>query len=1068
MKPFIFSLIIVCSNFASMFSQDYSARGPENQYRSVNNPNYWKNKLPFSDYWQQDVHYSISANIDEATDIITATEKLTYWNNSPNNLDFVFFHLYQQAFQPNSYYDKLHKSNRKGTYFGRYEREGKGTEITSLKINGEDVKVEYDNTIFKVYLPTPLKPGASVVFDIDFKTYFDQGSMRRRMKTFRSSGYKHYDGVHWYPRISVYDRKFGWTTDQHLGREFYGDFGTFDVELTFSSNYIVDATGYLINKEEVLPDTLREKIDISNFKDKPWGEKASEIIAYDPTKRKTWKFHAENVHDFAFTADPTYRIGETYWNGIQCVALVQEPHASKWQNASDYVSKVIKTFSEDIGMYTYNKMIAADANDGMEYPMLTLDRGQDPTFRGLFVHEIGHNWFFGQVGTNETYRAFMDEGFTQFLTAWGLEKIDGDTIPYNKSSSEYKNWFFKPNLVRERNAYYGYLRDAMKGEDAYLNTHSDDFGGAIRHGGGYGHVYYKTATMLYNLQYVLGDELFLKALQNYFNTWKIAHPYPEDFRNSIIQFTGVDLNWFFDQWFETNKNIDFSIESTKKGSAENQYTINFSRLGEMQMPLDFSVYAKDGKVYNYHIPNTWFNKETDATILDRWIGWGKLNNTYAANVNVPSGIYDVKIDTTGRLADINLMNNKLKNKVSLEFDHKIRNPIDREHYELRVRPDFWYNAYDGIKSGVHFSGDYMKYKHRFNLTAWLNTGLLQQDIFLPSEKSSFNLFSYRADYTTPVNAIFHGAEVTIASKYLDGLVANRLGIAIPSKNKKTVFSAYFKSMYRPNITDLNYLWYPLEWNHNTWNNTFNVKLDHSYQHLNGVGKVQLSARLSGLGSQYDFSTISIESINKNDLGNINFNTRFFAQYGFGSNWAPESQLYLAGGNPEDMMDSKYFRSIGFFDNGWSGHGIDVNNLHYGGGLNLRGYSGYLASETLDSTGLSLVYKGESGASVNMELEFQELLPRIRSLSKVLSFKTYLFGDIGVIDENNTINNKLKLASVRIDAGVGTALTIKKFGPLETVEPLIIRADFPLFLNRLPAVQNDYLDFRWVLSIGRAF
>ena len=244
------------------------------------------------------------------------------------------------------------------------------------------------------------------------------------MKVFNAWGNKHYNGVHWYPRICVYDAKFGWTTDQHLGKEFYGNFGCFDVELNFASNFIVEATGFLLNRDSVLPNELRKKLDIKNFKDKKWNSVPSVIIPYKRGERKIWRFHAENVHDFAFTADPTYRIGEASWEDKTCYSLVQEPHASKWQNAADFGAKCLEVFSEDFGRYVYHKVIVADARSGMEYPMITLDGGSDPGYRDLLAHEIGHMWFFGQVGNNETYRALRDEGFTQFLTAGALIKID--------------------------------------------------------------------------------------------------------------------------------------------------------------------------------------------------------------------------------------------------------------------------------------------------------------------------------------------------------------------------------------------------------------------------------------------------------------------------------------------------------------------------------------------------------------------------------------------------------------------------------------------------------------------
>ncbi|RMG81639.1 MAG: M1 family peptidase, partial [Bacteroidetes bacterium] len=714
--------ILLYAFLISTYAQKYNPLLPPNTYQNADNPNYWKNKMPHPGYWQQDVHYRIKADIDEKTDIITASEKLTYWNNSPDTLTFVYFHLYQNAFQPGSYYDELHKVNKRKTVYGKYESQGKGTEILKLLVEGKEVQTELDNTILKVYLPRPLLPGESIEFDIDFKTYFDTGNVRRRMKVYTSWGYKHYNGVHWYPRISVYDRKFGWTTDQHLGKEFYGDFGTFDVELTFANNFIVEATGYMLNRDEMLPEELRAKLDIKNFADKPWNSPPSEIIPYDSLKRKTWKFHAENVHDFAFTADPTYRIGEAEWDGIKCYALVQEPHAAKWQNAAEYTAKIIQTFSEDFGRYTYHKMIVADARDGMEYPMLTLDGGWDPDYRGLFVHEIGHNWFFGQVGNNETYRAALDEGFTQFLTAWGLQKLEGDTIPRTPSPSKYKERFRKPYLNRVHNVYYGYISDAIREEDPPLNTRSDDFKNALGHGGGYRHVYYKTATMLYNLQYVLGDELFQKAMKHYFAQWKIAHPYFEDFRNSVIRYTHVDLNWFFDQWLETTKYIDYSVKRVKKLKEKDSYAITFERKGTMEMPLDFTATNYNNQKYHFHIPNNWYVKKTDATVLPKWTGWGILNKKYTARIDVPGGLKTVEIDTTKRLADVNYLNNSNYIPLSYQFDSRIYNRPDLYNYELFARPELWYNALDGLKAGIHFNGNYMRYKHVFTLTLWMNSG----------------------------------------------------------------------------------------------------------------------------------------------------------------------------------------------------------------------------------------------------------------------------------------------------------------------------------------------------------
>jgi hypothetical protein len=1073
--------ILLCAAIAAQ-GQSYDPLHPPNSYNTASNPNYWKNKMPYEGYWQQDVHYTIKALIDEKTDIISGKQELVYTNNSPDELNFVYFHLYQEAFQPGSHYDKLLEASDDQPKYGKYEKQGFGTEIKKLLVNGTEAKTEQDNTILKVYLSTPLKSGESVTFNIDFETYFGPYSgygsgVERRMKKFNSwkMDLKHYDGVLWYPRISVYDKKFGWTTDQHLTQEFYGDFGTFDVELDFASNFVVDATGFLQNRSEVLPDDLRKKLDIKNFTSRVRADSVSIITPYDSTQRKTWKYHAENVHDFAFTADPSYRIGEAEWNGIKCIALAQERNAYKWQNAADYSAKVIQVYSEDIGMYVYHKIIVADARDGMEYPMLTLDGGGDPSYRSLLAHEIGHNWFYGQVGTNETYRAFMDEGFTQFLTAWSMVKIDGDTVVRRKGTffPKFYERFERPVLAIDNEVYSDYLYTAVRNADPALNTHSDDFSNEHGYGGGYGQVYNKTAVMLYNLQYVLGDELFLKAMQHYFATWKIAHPYPEDFRNAIIQYTKVDLNWFFDQWLETSKRIDYAIKTVKYGETADQYVVSFKRIGDMQMPLDFTVHSNDGKSHHFYIPNTWFEKETDATVLPRWTGWGELAPTYEAKITVPGGIKNVVIDTTRRLADINMLNNSSSLPITYTLDSRIYNDSDPYNYELFARPDVWYNGYDGIKAGVHLNGNYMNYKHIFALNVWFNTGIAQRlpDAVTESNfdnvNNEFDDLSFRFNYMNHLSKLGRGIRVRLGAKMLDGLGHYRLGLEKDSKHGLKFYS-YFNSLYRKDSISLNYLIHSDEWTPAAWNNTINVGVEKRYGYKRGYGHIKLHLRSSALGGDYDYSQLSLSVVNRNYLGPLKLNTRTFVQYGTGNALPKESSLFLAGANPEEMMDNKYTRSLGFLDYNWQGYGSNTNNFHHGGGLNLRGYSGYLAPELDGNDSIRYSYRGNSGAAVNVELEFQDLIPiSFYNLSQSFGLKMYLFGDAGIVAINGN-NEKLELADIRADAGVGAALTINYWGPFEKVKPLTIRFDMPLLLNRIPALESDYFAPRWIIGVNRAF
>lgn len=1079
MQPALRTFVICL--FASVLSpaiaQLFDDKHPPNTYRNADNPHYWKNRVPYPGYWQQDVHYLINARIDDEADLIQGELTLYYHNNSPDTLHQVFFHLYQEAYTPGSYSDKLSRQ-------GSRARKGElspdaGTRVISLSSEGEELQQEQDNTVLRVQLHKPLPPGERYTFRITFKTYWAMG-LQRRMKLFNAWGSKHYDGVHWYPRIAVYDQKFGWDTQQHLGNEFYGNFGTFDVDLDFPHQYIVDATGWLQNPQEAMPAKLRTQLDIANFKNKPWNEPPSTVITPVPGKRKVWKFHAENVHDFAFTADPTYRIGEAEWDGVKCVALVQEPHASGWQNAASYTASLIEVFSTDFGRYAYPKMIVADARDGMEYPMLTLDGGRDPDYRSLLAHEIAHNWFYGMVGNNETYRAFMDEGFTQFLTAWALERIDGDTLVTNPPKSRYVQRFSLPELARESEVYNAYQRDAVRDQVPQINVHSDEFGHVEGLGYGFGHVYMKTAVMLYNLQYVLGDSLFLSTMQHYVDQWRMCHPYPEDMRQSFTDHSKVDLNWFFDQWIETDKRLDYAVKRVTRRNSGSGQTIRLKRKGSMQMPIDLRVTAKDGKVYDFHIPNTWFEKKVDATILPRWIGSDELQRSYTAQVDIPGGIEQVVIDPTGRLGDHYKLNDQLVAPIQVLFDHHVPNAPDRHTYEDFVRPELWWNGFDGAKVGVHLNGNYMRYKHKIHFTGWLNTGFgqrlppsnpsLQIDSIPGNTDTSFDPASFNFIYENGTEKLLKGSSVRVQARILDGLQRYGVGWKWQLPNGKTEVRAEALYFFRRDSTDLTYLLFPELWNVNQVNGVIDLGLRHRYEYERGTGDLLLESRNSAVGSASGYAQLRLTAVNISELGKLQLRTRGFGQFGTG-NTPVESAIYLAGASPEELMENKYVRSIGFVPYDWTGYGADVNHFHHGGGMGLRGYAGYLAPEQTEDGQLVFTHFGNTGLAASGELDLDGLVNlRPGTAARYLHLDVYLFGDVGMMGYRFQRNgqDQLRLAKPRADAGAGVAFTIKRFGPLTDIKPFTIRFDMPLLLSSLPATQTEHFAFRYVVGIGRSF
>lgn len=1090
---------------------------PNNPYPSPNNPHYWKNKKPYEGYWQQDVHYTINAILNEEDELINGQEILVYTNNSPNTLTEAYFHLYQNAVQPGSLTDELYKQNKAKVTFGKYEAQKLGTVIHSIQINPEDnpirdepresqnIAFEIQNTLLKIKLPTPLKPGDSIAFHIDFTTYFDRGSIRRRMKVYDHHGYKHFNGVHWYPRICVYDRKFTWETDQHVEKEFYGDYGFFNISLTLPNHYVVEATGTLVNKDDVLPAALRKQLDIANFKDKPIGSQPS-VITEPNGSFKTWNFQAVNVHDFAWTADPTYRIGETTWNGVQCVAIAQENNAAGWQQTAQFTAKVIATYSRDFGMYNYPKIVCADAADGMEYPMITLDGGYYPSHQGLIAHEVGHNWFFGMVGSNETYRAALDEGFTQFLTAWCMRKLTKES---------------QPELKR---AFAGYMEDAIDGTDEVLETHSNDFHSATGHGGGYKHVYYKTASMLYNLQYYLGDSVFLQAMNNYVEQWKFCHPYIEDFRNSIIQSAQTDLNTFLDQWFQTNKSADYSIKRITPLKTPNYYRVTLQRNGKMVMPVDLDFLispsatptttnenASNSKnrnnrnvspsdvFYSITVPVTQYQKPGRYN-LKPWIGWDKLRPTYTFDIEMPvdGKVKQVWLDRSGRLADINRVNNVWKKRSEWRLD--LGNGANTNYlgvYQGLVRPAVRYNVASGVLLGAVASGQYAGRKKEFNLGLWYTSGWqaryshapkLQYQAEFKHQTRGGGTYYYQSLLYNEINTHELGwfnrigkTEYGLNGKSMQRYHRLQYNIDQPFYNPWINSQVSGRDPYFPQRDQLDgFLSTANQWSY-VAQAQLNLYVKQAYSGWGKSGSVRFDMRMPSPWSNSQYGFVQLEWKHFQPVGKTLLRLRSLAYFGGGNNPTPESVLYLASANPEDAFQQDLYRDFGMYN--LNNSSTQWNTIQVNGGLNLRGFNGYSAPKTVkqangNDTTLAF-FRGNQGLGINAALD---LTPYFRWIPKVilLGINPYLFGDAGIIGQPlNSLNTNREMVTSQVysrllaDAGFGASVnlrnwsTITKNKALRAAKPINLRVDFPIWVN---AVQNDdsFVQFRMRVSVGTDF
>jgi len=1056
--------LLFCGLISSLLAQF-----PRDTFQASTNPWYWKNRKPAPDYWQQDVYYRIQAQLNPQDREIQGSLKLTYFNNSPDSLKEFSFHLYQNAFQPDSYLDQLRKNFNETPAYGKLESQKKGTQVHSIQSAGRTLQTIEDNTILRVVSNRPLPPGDSIVFDIRFSSWFDTGPDRRRMKMFPvemedGSQTWHFDGVHWYPRISVYDSRHTWDVQQHFGKEFYGDFGTWDVELSLPSEYIVEATGELLNEAEMLPSPLRQALDIKNFKDKKIGSPASLILKPDG-QTKTWKYHAVNVHDFAFTADPSYRIDEVKAGSVRCIAVAQEQNASGWQDAAAIAARVIKLYSDFIGPYAYPKMVVADAQDGMEYPMLTLDGGHSPGYTGLLAHEIGHNWFFGMLGTNETYRAFMDEGFTQFLTMWAMDSIKG----WDKKG-------ISPDRLQQ--GYFRYMNEALRDHEGQLNTHADAYYAECGHGGQYSMAYHKTAVMLYNLQYYLGNQLFEEAMQFYFNRWAIAHPYPEDFRQAITDYTRTDLSRFFDEWMETDKKVDYGIRSIRS-IGKDSVRLTFTRTGDLIMPVEFTLKDHSNTEKKYLIPSSYFSKkESDLTVLPYWYQFGELGRTY--QVTLAGGKKSrVVIDPSRRLGDIRMMDNQsglfpTKLKLSLT-DHK-NNKSDWENYTLHLRPWVWWNLVGGVQAGGQLQGHYMQSRHKVKIGLVQNTTLLDryEGSAILDGDSKYYFFNYWASYRTQFAPIGRDGEIILESAYRDGAFRNNAGlekwyISGPSSNQvKQGWFVNWIYLLRPLRQLTNYLAETDTWRTEQSNAYLKTGWRKQYKIPHGTGNWRVELRNAAPGSDADYRNIRFESIYQMQILKETFTFRYraYAQLGEG-NTPIESQTWLGGGNPEDAWGNDFYRAESFFPASFTetNMGRNPSNVHFGGGYNLRGYSGYRA-EFEDG---AAAWYGNNGAALNLELEFDDRIPfHPRWVKDHAKLDAYLFADGGILGRSLTRQglDKIDWDKFRANFGLGTALSLYRSRKKNT-QPLIIRADFPLLLTSAPYTEDNF-QFRWMLGIGRAF
>lgn len=664
-----------------------------------------------TNYFQQEVHYTIHVKLNDVEHELDANISIDYTNNSPSSLTKLYFHLWPNAYKSNTtaLAQQLLEEGRTEMHYVHKEALGNISEL-AFAVNGDMAQWQYDSAhadIAIIHLNEPLKPSEKLTITTPFRIDIPSGEISRLGHIGQS-----YQITQWYPKPAVFDTN-GWHPMPYLNQgEFYAEFGTFDVFITLPKNYVVGATGNLVDSPNEL-EWLNQK-----------AEATAKINSFDlynnafPTSSDTMKtlhYHQENIHDFAWFADKRYHVlkGEVtlphHKNKVTTWAMFTNSEANLWKNAITYLNDATYYYSLWNGDYPYNQVTAVDgtisAGGGMEYPTITVIGESFNAFslERVIVHEVGHNWFYGILGSNERQHPWMDEGInTANENRYIATKYPNRKLLGNDSSRlehtianfmDLKDYSFKTEHE------LSYLWNARKNKDQPIETWSENYT-PMNYGG---IVYSKTGLIFEYLMAYLGEELYDRCMQNYFSTWKFKHPQPDDLRRIFEQETQKDLSWFFDDLIKTTKKIDYKIIHVKSMDNDSTVSIKITNQGKVSGPFSISGIG-NGKV----IKTQWYDPFQTK----------KRNVTFYTSGNIDT----YKIDAAQAIPEVNRKNNTLRSKGLLKTIEPLRfQPIisleNPNKTQLFFSPLLGWNANDRLMAGMAFYNSFIPSKRMTYLIA---------------------------------------------------------------------------------------------------------------------------------------------------------------------------------------------------------------------------------------------------------------------------------------------------------------------------------------------------------------
>ncbi|HAE29603.1 MAG TPA: hypothetical protein DCF89_00705 [Flavobacteriales bacterium] len=661
-------------------------------------------------YFQQRVNHKIQVRLDDKRHVLSGYEEIEYHNNSPIALDTIYFHLWPNAY--NSTFSALGRQNVENNDLSLHFSDSldKGF-IDSLQfsVNGTTIQLDYMNNhqdIGYIVLKKPVQPGNSITISTPFRVKIPDAEFSRLGHVGES-----YMITQWFPKPAVFDRD-GWHPMPYLNQgEFYSEFGSYEVSIQVPKNYVVGATGDLQNDEEIvflnqLDKSTRKKIEMNHTTDVDY-ESDDYTFPVSDNEYKTLRYKQDNIHDFAWFADKRFNVLKSKVelpntsDSVTTWAMFTDKNFDLWTEAPVYLDSAIYYYSLWNGNYPYQQVTAVDgtiaAGGGMEYPNVTVIGSSSTAFEleQVIVHEVGHNWFYGILGSNERDHPWMDEGLNSFNDNRYIETKyrSADLNLFIGGVNEKILNQFGLNDLRYRSINeLGYLLNARRNLDQPIEQKSQDYTstnyGAI--------VYGKTALVFNYLKSYLGDSLFDQCMQQYFEDWKFKHPGPSDIRNVFEKTSGKDLTWFFEEIIGTTKKIDYAFSGIKKENGKTYLKVK--NKGGIASPYSLTL-LKDSTT----IKTTWIDEESAPFGLSQHRQLIEMDLTEADRVRIDYAMAIPEIDRTNNTIRTKGLF-KTSRKIKLQWLMGLESP---QRNTLYYTPIMGWNKYDGFMAGLSL------YNHTF-------------------------------------------------------------------------------------------------------------------------------------------------------------------------------------------------------------------------------------------------------------------------------------------------------------------------------------------------------------------